>query len=147
MACCPQRTIQNIDKEKQKNAGIRRYNPVSGRVTSQCCITCNLPTAGNITLTDLGPTGDPTFDTLYSYTVDQTYGTSFTWWQIIGEQTGIISDTSLISGSQTSTLLVKTQTIGCPGIIHPPNYLFCDVSNNCGTTRSEIRVIVGCGPL
>jgi hypothetical protein len=138
MVYCPQRTVQSIDKYKQKNAEIRR-------VTSQCCtILCPLPTAGLITTSDLGPTGDPTYDTLYSYTVNQTNGTSFKWFYVVGESTILLSDGGNVSGSQTPILLIKTKTIGCP-----PNgqvrYFVCNVSNNCGSAGSQPKVVLGCG--
>jgi hypothetical protein len=145
MACCPQRTVQNIDKYKQKNAEIRRYNTVSGRVTSQCCATpCIPPTAGLIRTNNLGPTGDPTYDTLYSYTVDQTNGTSFVWFYIVGETTLQLSDGGNISGSQTQILLVKTRTTNCPPVSETP-YFVCNVLNNCGSAGSQPIVVLGCG--
>lgn len=135
---CVTRTVQSIDKNKQKNAEIRR-------VTYQCCAPlCPLPTAGAITRTDLGPTGDPTYDTLYSYTVDQTNGTSFLWFYILGETSVKLSDGGNVSGSQTPTLLIKTKTTGCPPNISV-RYFVCFVSNNCGSARSETVIVLGCG--
>jgi hypothetical protein len=135
---CPQRTVQSINKDKQKNAEIRRVN-------SQCCaIPCILPTAGIITTTDLGPTGDPTYDTLYSYTVDQTNGTSFQWFYMLGDTSTLLSDGGNISGSQTQILLVKTRTTDCPPVIQA-RYFVCNVSNNCGSAGSQPIIVLGCG--
>ena len=145
MAYCPQRTVQSINKYKQKNAEIRRYDILSGRVISQCCSTdCLSPTADGVTISNLGPTDDPTFDTLFSYTVQYTNGTSFQWFYISQESTTQLSDTPNISGSQTSILLVKTKTTDCPIVIQP-SYFLCVVSNNCGSARSGTALAQGCG--
>jgi hypothetical protein len=121
-----------------------------GVVKNGCCVVesapppCIPPTAGIIRINDLGPSGDPTYDTLYSYTVDQTNGTSFRWFCRVGETTTLLSDGGNVSGSQTPILLVKTKTTGCPPVIQP-QFFVCDVSNNCGTARSENGSVQGCG--
>jgi hypothetical protein len=123
-----------------------------GLVKNGCCVVesapppppCVPPTAGIITPTDLGPTGDPTYDTLYSYTVDQTNGTSFLWFYHLGEITERLSDGGNVSGSQTPTLLIKTKTTGCPPDTSD-RYFSCFVSNNCGSARSQRVRTLGCG--
>jgi hypothetical protein len=121
-----------------------------GVVKNGCCVVsppppCVPPTAGIIRINDLGPTGDPNFDTLYSYTVDQTNGTSFVWFYSYGD-TGLLqlSDGGNVSGSQTPILLIKTKTNDCPTNIQP-TYFYCIVSNICGSARSEEVIVQGCG--
>jgi hypothetical protein len=121
--------------------------PIGGTTVDSCVCSsggsCVPPTAGAVTLTDLGPISDPTYDTLFSYTVDQTNGTSFQWFIIFRDTTTQLSDGGNVSGSQTPTLVVKTKTIGCPPIIQP-RYFYCVVSNNCGSAVSENALVQGC---
>jgi hypothetical protein len=125
-----------------------------GVVKNGCCVVesapppppvvCVPPTAGNITITDLGPTGNPTYDTLYSYAVNQTNGTSFVWFYGFGDNGFLqLSDSDNISGSQTPILLIKTKTTDCSSF--PPSNFYCVVSNNCGSARSEDVIVQGCG--
>jgi len=144
MACCPQRTVQNIDKYKQKNAELRRYNTVSGRVTSQCCITpCILPTAGAITTSNCVFVQE-TYITTCDYTVASSGGTSFQWFYISGSNPPqpFVNGTN-ISGSQTQTLrmgAVESDTCIISSI-------YCIVTNNCGSVQSSNAAIVGGCPI
>lgn len=131
---------------------IRMVYKNKGVVKNGCCVVesapppppCIPPTAGIIRINDLGPTGDPNFDTLYSYTVDQTNGTSFQWFYILDETSTLLSDGPNVSGSQTPTLLIKTKTTDCPPVSQT-RFFVCNVSNNCGTAGSQPITTLGCG--
>ena len=133
MACCPQRTVQNIDKYKQKNAEIRRYSTVSGRVTSQCCLTqCSLPIITGVTITNCQANGHPTYNTRCDYTVQYSNGTSFQWYWVESAVTQQLSDGNNITGTQTPTITLNTSNTDTCAITS----LFCIVSNSCGSSTS-----------
>lgn len=127
---------------------IRMVYKNKGLVKRGCCVVTNCPppTAGNITIDDLGPSGNPTYDTLYSYTIEYTNATSFQWYYALAPNYVPVAfvDGSNVSGSQTSTLLIKIKTTGCPPTIVPAN-VYCIVTNTCGSATSTNAGLAGCG--
>ena len=141
---CVTRTVQSIDKDKQKNAGVRRYNTVSGRVTASCCnaqpVVCNPPTTGDITPSNCSSDGQ--YITTCDYTVNSSGGTLFQWFyeSPLGSPRVALVDGPIVSGSQTQTLRIgaNSEPEACPSV-----KVYCIVTNNCGSTQSTNAQIVG----
>jgi len=116
MQTCPQRTVQSIDKNKMKNAGVRKCvcHPV----------ICPPPTAGNIV------------NHLKTHTVTFTNGTSFQWWYLVGSTPVKFVDGNGVSGSTTSVLTINQQMEGNLFTI------YCIVSNVCGSATSNTTFVL-----
>ena len=145
---CVTRTVQSIDKDKQKNAGVRRYNSVSGRVTATCCdssSSCLLPTTGDITPSNCSSDGH--YITTCDYTVNSSGGTSFQWYYSIPAQGDVpvaFVDGPNISGSRTPTLtLSATDRFQVCQRVN----IFCIVTNNCGSVQINLPGVVGGCPI
>jgi hypothetical protein len=109
MPVCPQRTVQSINKFKQKNAENKRC---------VCPPLCPLPSATAVTQT--GPR---------SYTVLQSGGTSFQWWYIFKGFEYQLNGPG-ITGSTTPTITFNFEAQG------PFLTIYCIVSNQCGSATS-----------
>lgn len=143
---CVTRTVQSIDKNKQKNAGVRRYSTLSNRVASTCCndsSSCPLPTAGTITPSNCA-FDQETQITTCNYTVNSSGGTSFQWFYISGTNPPQpFIDGPNISGSQTPTLTMSASSEEqCP-----TTDIYCIVSNSCGTVRINLDGVIGGCPI
>ena len=120
MPVCPQRTVQSIDKYKQKNAGIKKC----------VCppIICLRPTAGNIV------------NTRPTHTVIFTNGTSFQWWYLVGTTPVPFVNGNGVSGSTTSVLTINQLSEGNLVTI------YCIVSNSCGSATSNTTLTLFARP-
>ena len=132
---CVTRTVQSINKYKQKNAGIRRCN----QVTSPCLVP--LPTAGLVTVNNCRSSGNFSLPTTCDYTVQYSNGTSFQWYYIGLGNPVAFTDNANVSGSHTPILSLNTGN--CPPSITPA-YIFCIVTNSCGSATSQYASISGC---
>jgi hypothetical protein len=143
---CVTRTVQSIDKDKQKNAGVRRYNTVSKRVTATCCDTspsCSLPTTGDITPSNCA-FDQETQITTCDYTVNSSGGTLFQWFYIFGiNPPEPFIDGPNISGSQTQTLRMGALETDVCAI----NSIYCIVTNNCGSVQINLDGVIGGCPI
>lgn len=142
---CVTRTVQSIDKDKQKNAGVRRYNTVSNRVTATCCDappSCFPPTTGDITPSNCSSDGQ--YITTCDYTVNSSGGTSFQWFYILqSNPPQPFVDGPNISGSQTPTLTMSANSEeSCSTTI-----IYCIVSNSCGSVQINLDGVVGGCPI
>jgi len=144
---CVTRTVQSIDKDKQKNAGVRSYNTVSKRVASTCCnaqpVVCNPPTTGDITPSNCA-FDQETQITTCDYTVNSSDGTSFQWFYISGSNPSLpFIDGPNISGSQTQTLRMGAVELDQCTI----NSIYCIVTNNCGSVQINLDGVIGGCPI
>lgn len=143
---CVTRTVQSIDKNKQKNAGVRRYNTVSNRVTATCCDaspSCPPPTSGTITPSNCA-FDQETEITTCDYTVTSSGGTSFQWFYISGSNPPQpFIDGPNISGSQTATLSMSASSeASCPITV-----IYCIVLNSCGSVQINLDGVIGGCPI
>jgi Flp pilus assembly protein TadG len=143
---CVTRTVQSIDKDKQKNAGVRRYNIVSKRVTSTCCdasSSCFPPTTGDITPSNCSSDGQ--YITTCDYTVNSSGGTSFQWYYILqSNPPQPFIDGPNISGSQTPTLRMSATDQVDTCLI---SNIYCIVTNSCGSVQISLDQVVGGCPI
>ena len=143
---CVTRTVQSIDKNKQKNASVRRYNTVSNRVTATCCDaspSCPPPTAGIITPSNCSSDGQ--YITTCDYTVNSSGGTNFQWFYISGSNPPQpFIDGPNISGSQTATL--RMSATDEPEICGRVD-IYCIVSNSCGSVQINLDGVIGGCPI
>ena len=143
---CVTRTVQSIDKDKQKTAGVRRYNTLSKKVTATCCDaspSCFPPTTGDIIPSNCSSDGE--YITTCDYTVNSSGGTSFQWFYISGTHPPQpFIDGPNISGSQTPTLRMKASSEGdvCPAVD-----IYCIVTNNCGSVQINLDEVIGGCPI
>lgn len=129
---CVTRTVQSIDKFKQKNAGIKKclcYLPPP---------PCIVPTLSGVTATNT--------QTGVQYTVTLTGSpTTVQWWYMIGEGNApFVDNPPSVSGSQTTQLILNTS-------FYNGKTIFCLARNPCNPSEIFPSIVsgyykIGCGP-